>query len=124
MEFEFLSGNLALDFTNTVHDRGAADPSDDLKTSADLVAWATQAGVLRARKARQAKKAGDLEAWFRRSLALRELFYEVFIRAAQGKRPTREAMEALQGLYRNAARHTEFQVEADHYRLTWPGTSP
>ena len=38
MDYEFLGGNLALDFTNTVHSHGTADPGDDLKTTADLVA--------------------------------------------------------------------------------------
>src|SRR4051812_48373496 len=106
MDFEFLSGNLALDFTNTVHDHRSADPSDDLKTPADLVAWAIQAEVLGHREARQFSKASDLDAWFRRALAVRDLFYKLFSRAAEGKRPARQTIEALQGLYRNAARHT------------------
>ena len=125
MHFEFLGGNLALDFANTVHSRGMVDPRDDLKSAADLVEWAAQAGLLRAREARRAGRArNNDEAWFRRTLALRELLYEIFSRAAEGKRPKREALKTLQGNYRNATRHTEFQVEANHYRITWSAIDP
>ena len=47
MHYEFLGGNLALDFTNTLHSHGESDPGEDLKTSSDLVEWATQGGLLR-----------------------------------------------------------------------------
>src|SRR5437016_2414473 len=124
MNYEFLGGNLALDFANTVHSHGMVDPCDDLKTAADLVEWAAQAGLLRDREARQVGRARDDEVRFRRAVALRELLYEIFSRAAQGKRPRREALQALQGLYRNATRHAEFQVEANHYRLTWSAIDP
>jgi hypothetical protein len=30
MNYEFLGGNLALDFANTVHSHGMVDPCDDL----------------------------------------------------------------------------------------------
>lgn len=120
MDYDFLGGNLALDFANTVHSHGMADPGDDLKTAADLVGWAAQAGLLRDSETRQAERARADEAWFRRALALRELLYEIFSRAAAGKKPKREALQAFQSFYQNAIRHAEFHVEANHYRLTWP----
>ena len=122
--YEFLGGNLALDFANTVHSHGMVDPCDDLKTAADLVEWAAQAGLLRDRPARHAGGARDDEVRFSRAVALRELLYEIFSRAAQEKKPGREALQAFQHLYRNATRHAEFQVEANHYRLTWPAIDP
>ena len=122
--YEFFGGNLALDFANTVHSHGMVDPCDDLKTAADLVEWASQAGLLRDKEACQVGRDRDDEARFRRAVALRELLYEVFSRAAQGKKPRRESLQAFQDLYRNATRHAEFQVEANHYRLTWPAIEP
>jgi len=124
MKYEFLGGNLALDFTNTVHSRGMADPCDDLQSAADLVKWAAQAGLLRNRKARRAGKARLDRLRFRRAIALRELLYEIFSHAAKGKRPRRQTLQIFQGLYRKANGHAEFKADANHYRLTWAATDP
>ena len=124
MNYEFVGGNLALDFANTVHSRGSVDPGDDLKTREDLAKWAAQARLLGEREASQVQKALDDGLRFKRGLALRELLYEIFSRVAQGKRPRREALDSFAGLYRNAARHAELQPEATHYRLTWSTTDP
>src|SRR5258708_24462936 len=53
MKFEFVAGNLALDFANTVHNHGSSDPQDDLQTYEDLMDWSRQAGLLRERKRRE-----------------------------------------------------------------------
>lgn len=45
--FEFIAGVLCLDFINTVHAYGAADPQDDLQTPEDLLSWAVAAKLLR-----------------------------------------------------------------------------
>ncbi len=124
MDYEFLGGNLALDFTNTVHSHGMADPGDDLKTVADLVAWATQAGLLREADIRQLRSVLANETRFRRALELRELLYEIFSRAAKGKKPQPDALQEFQSIYQNAIRHAEFHRVANHYRLTWPATTP
>jgi predicted RNA-binding Zn ribbon-like protein len=124
MNYEFLGGNLALDFVNTVHSHGMVDPCDDLKTAEDLAEWAAQAGLLRDRESRQVGRARHHKARFKRAAALRQLLYEIFSRAARGKRPGREALQALQRLYSDAAWHAQFQVEANHYRLTWSAIDP
>ena len=123
MDHEFLGGNLALDFANTVHSYGMADPIDDLKGAADLVGWAAQAGLLRDAETRQLQRAPADEARFRRALALRELVYGLFSRAAKGKKPQPEALQAFQSFYRNAMRYAEFHPVANHYRLTWPAAA-
>src|SRR5579864_2567493 len=107
MEYEFLAGNLALDFANTVHSHGTADPGDDLKTAADLVEWAAQAGLFRNAETRQLQNAPADEARFRRALALREQLYEIFRRAAKGKKQEQAMLRTFQGFYQNAIRHLE-----------------
>jgi hypothetical protein len=42
VNYEFLGGNLALDFANTVHSHGMVDPCDDLKTAAVASGWSSQ----------------------------------------------------------------------------------
>jgi len=56
MTFQFVAGNLALDFANTVHSRGFSDPQDDLKTYGDLMGWSQQAGLLSDRQRRNRKE--------------------------------------------------------------------
>jgi hypothetical protein len=49
--FEFLAGALCLDFLNTLHEAGAADPGEELESFPDLCDFAVQARVLSVRKA-------------------------------------------------------------------------
>src|SRR5580658_1484112 len=120
MDYEFIGGNLALDFANTVHSHGAADPGEDLETAAGLMEWAAQAGLLRSAEAHQLRRFPADGAKFRRALALRALLYEIFSSAANGKKPEPEALRAFESFYQNAIRRAEFRLAADHYRLTWP----
>jgi predicted RNA-binding Zn ribbon-like protein len=123
MDYEFLGGNLALDFTNTLHDHGMSDPGEDLKTPTDLMEWATQAGLLRDKKTYKLGWVQADQMRFRRVLALRELLYEIFSRAAKGKNPQPQALQSFQSFYQNAIRRAEFRPVADHYQLTWPAAT-
>ena len=123
MDYEFLGGSLALDFTNTVHSHGMSDPGEDLKTAADLVEWAARAGLLRDAETRKLARVHADQARFRRALALRELLYEIFSRAAKGKKPQPQALRTFQSFYQNAIRRAEFHPVANHYRLMWPAAT-
>ncbi len=120
MRYEFVGGNLALDFANTVHNHGMADPGDDLKVVADLVEWAGQAGLLRGTEIAKLRRDPPRNTQFRRALALREVLYEIFRRTAKGKKPRQEALRRFQSFYQSAIRCAEFHPSTDHYRLTWP----
>ena len=123
MDHEFVGGNLALDFTNTLHSHGESDPGEDLKTAADLVEWAAQAGLLRDAEVRKPGRVHADQVRFRRALALRELLYEIFSRAAKGKKPQPEVLLAFQSFYQKVIRRAEFHPVANHYRLMWPATT-
>jgi predicted RNA-binding Zn ribbon-like protein len=123
MDYEFLGGNLALDFTNTLHSHGTADPGEDLKTTADLVEWAAQAGLLRGAQANKLARFQAGPARLRSAIALRELLYEIFSRLANGKKPQPQALRNFQSLYQSAIRGAEFHPVADHYRLMWPAAT-
>jgi predicted RNA-binding Zn ribbon-like protein len=119
VEHEFLGGNLALDFTNTVHDHGADDPCDDLTTAAEWVEWAAQAKLLTGAEARELRRSHD-EAHFQRALKLRELLYAILSGAADGKKPDAASLREFQALYREALRQMELRPTGTHYQLTWP----
>jgi len=89
--WDFCGGQLAVDFTNTVGDRGASR-DDHFNTYADVLSWAAARGVVtRAdaqrlrgeaeRRPREARRA--LEAM----VALRESLYTVIVSAAAGRVP-------------------------------------
>lgn len=124
MRYEFIGGNLALDFANTVHNHGMADPEDDLKSTGDLAEWANQAGLLRPGEMARLKRAPADNAQFRKALDLREMLYEIFSRKARSKKPGWLALREFQGVYQSAIRHAEFHPTADHYRLAWPEATP
>jgi predicted RNA-binding Zn ribbon-like protein len=91
--FDFCGNHLAIDFTNTVGDRGA-DPADRIehfKTFGDIVAWAEARGVIsRSAAAALRQKAnadadGANRAW-RSALEFREALYNVVAAASSNRR--------------------------------------
>jgi predicted RNA-binding Zn ribbon-like protein len=88
--FDFCGNHLAIDFTNTVGDRGV-EPSDHFNTFGDIVAWAEARDVIsRSTAAALRQKAnidpdGAKRAW-RSALAFREALYNVLAAASSGRR--------------------------------------
>jgi predicted RNA-binding Zn ribbon-like protein len=88
--FELTGGHLGLDFANTVDERASSTPRERLETYTDLVAWALQAGVLTAAKARRLEREarGRADAAARvlnQARALREHLFALFAAAAAGR---------------------------------------
>src|SRR5262245_31944333 len=90
--FDLSGGRLALDFANTVSNRGSDAPEDHLRAYADFAAWAGQAGAAAASVAREltrrasAHPAAAREA-LARAVALREALYRMFAAAAARRKP-------------------------------------
>ncbi len=129
MNFEFVAGNLALDFANLVHNHGSKhpgedpgkDPEDDLKTYEDLVAWCHQAGLLSHHQWRQLekRKSAPASADFQRAVALRESLYEVFSRIALGQMVRPEALRRLSAHFRDAMAAASLRSAAKRFEMTW-----
>jgi len=129
MNFEFLAGNLALDFANLVHNRGSKhpgkdpenDPEDDLETYADLIAWCHQAGLLSHHQCRQLEKTKSAlaSADFQRAVALRESLYEVFSRIAFGQIVRPEALRRLNRHFREAMAAASLRRAGKRFEMTW-----
>lgn len=97
--FDFCGGHVAIDFTNTVGDRGA-DPEEHLNTFGDIVAWAEAREVLTRRAAatlrrRAASDPDGASRAHRRALEFREALYRVLRAAAAKRRPSAGDLDAL-----------------------------
>ena len=88
--FDFCGGHLAIDFTNTVGDRGS-ERVEHFRTFGDVVAWAEARGILArgAAAALRQRAADEPEAAaraFRSALVLREALYHLLAAASSGRR--------------------------------------
>jgi len=87
--WDFCGGQLAIDFTNTVGNRGAA-PEEHFNTYGDIIAWAEARRVVGRGEAQRLRGEADRkpkaarEAWTL-LVALRESLYEVIAAAAAGR---------------------------------------
>ena len=110
MNFEFIAGNLALDFANTVHSFGARDPEDDLKTNQDLIAWGVQAGVIKEYEFRRlVNRTGDDKEVLRRARELRKILYYLFARIAIAGSPEQISLNYFARLVREAMGRATFR---------------
>jgi predicted RNA-binding Zn ribbon-like protein len=97
--FDFCGGHVAIDFTNTVGERGA-EPNEHLQTFGDIVAWAEARGVLtrRAAAALRQQAAKDPEGArraHRHAIELREALYRVLLAIAVKRQPVARDLEVL-----------------------------
>jgi predicted RNA-binding Zn ribbon-like protein len=99
--FDFCGGHLAVDFTNTVGNRGDAEASEEhFLTYGDVVAWAEAAGVLGKTAAarlrgRAARHPDAARPEFRRALDARESVYRVLAACARHTTPAAADLAAL-----------------------------
>ena len=85
-QFQFIAGNLALDFANTVHSVGEDDPQDDLQTYSDLMVWAQGANF------KGSKDRGEDTSALAMFKDLRDCIYEIFSAVSGGHNPGAEAL--------------------------------
>jgi predicted RNA-binding Zn ribbon-like protein len=124
MNFEFIGGNLALDFANTVHSFLLRDPQDDLKTPADLIDWGVQAGLIKEHECSRLLRKTDI-ADLRRARELRKIVYYLFARVAQTGRPEHVTLIRFDRLLRDAMARASIQKSGQRYELGCsPDTSP
>src|ERR1051326_5468414 len=82
-QFEFVAGDVSLDFTNTVGGKRGLSTREYLNSYADFLSWCRQADLLKASTAdRLLRSAGrhpdECAGVFRRAIALREAVYRIF----------------------------------------------
>jgi len=111
-----LAGHPVLDFVNTIDPRDGAERVDYLRSFADLLAWAEDAGVVSAAEAQPAAQiAADdpaaAERAFARAIAVREASYAVFAAIAVRRVPPPGALGELESAYRQAISHAHLSAK-------------
>jgi predicted RNA-binding Zn ribbon-like protein len=98
--FDRCAGHLALDFANTVSNRGTASAIDRLGSYQDLLAFATQAEVLSDAEAhrlaaRARRSPAAAEEVLQRARDLRDALYDLFAALAEDRPPPAAALPEL-----------------------------
>lgn len=99
-DFSYVGGNLALDFANTLGDRGSDHPLERLREFGDLVWWSYGADLIGGRTARgllaaARKHPGQAAAVLDRARELREALHRSFTATAGGGVPRQPDLDVL-----------------------------
>jgi len=98
--FQFVGGNLCLDFTNTVGGKRGLSTREYLNSYADFVSWCRQADLLNGTAAdtllrRAGRQADESGAALRRAIALREAIYRICAALASDEAPQSSDLDHL-----------------------------
>jgi predicted RNA-binding Zn ribbon-like protein len=109
--FQFIAGDVALDFVNTLADRGSV-PREQLVTGADVDRWAREAGLLPPRASLHLRT-----RQVARVRAVRECVHRLLHSVATGRTPADSLLAGFDATRARAARKRHL-VRRNH-RLTW-----
>ncbi len=101
-DFEFIGGNLSLDFTDTIDGLRGKDVQEGLTDYADLLDWSRQAGIISVAQASQLTqfslgRLSETKIVYERAIALREAIYRIFSAAASRQKPLKGDLDLLNG---------------------------
>lgn len=104
---KLLSGNICLEFTNTVAWHSSDNPEERLKSYADLITWSTKVGLLtHIEGKRLLEEAGqhqdEARNVFQKAITLREGIYRIFARTAHGLQPEKADLQILNDMLATA----------------------
>jgi predicted RNA-binding Zn ribbon-like protein len=123
--FDFTAGALCLDFVNTIGDRGRPS-TEQLRTPADLAAWARQSGALApggvkdltGRRFRPSRRGAEVLA---RARAVREGLYRLFSALAAGAAPAPGDVAALNANLAQALPDLRLAWRRQRFEWHWSG---
>jgi predicted RNA-binding Zn ribbon-like protein len=122
--WDFDSGNLVLDFTNTAEYHASQNPMEMLTSFPDLISWSQAAGLLtriegqdlRNKAARDPKWAA---ACLERALTFREVIYRLLSAAANSSPPEPKDLTAFNIYLSTALGQSEILADAKGYSWAW-----
>ncbi len=99
-KFQFVGGDLCLDFCNTVGGKRGGIAREKLHTLNDFICWAEQGVLLKSEQAEElrryaARRPAEASALLARATELREAIFRILLSASLGKTPSRDDMARL-----------------------------
>jgi predicted RNA-binding Zn ribbon-like protein len=125
---KYVGGNAALDFANSLRGRDDGVPrGDHLGGYDDLLVWGEGAGLIERREARRlrseaARRPREAAQTFGKAIALRETIYRIFRALADGHRPPRADLEALNAALAASLPHQILVEAEDGFGWAWEDT--
>jgi predicted RNA-binding Zn ribbon-like protein len=121
---KLVSGELCLDFVNTVSGYNSEQPRDHLVSYAALVAWSRHAGILKEQEAQQllaaaAQRPEDATATLRDAITLRDALHRIFAAVAHGVAAPAGDLATLNRAVATAMAQARIEHTADGYAWTW-----
>lgn len=122
--WDFDAGLLPLDFANTAEWHARPDPTENLNSYADLVAWSWKGGLLTEREARllleQAeRRPGESAAALDEAIRLREAIYRIFSALAAGSEAPVESMASFNAALAEALSRTRIEPSDEGFSWGW-----
>jgi predicted RNA-binding Zn ribbon-like protein len=123
-KFDFESGELCLDFANTVDWHASLQPHDRLTDIYDLVAWGEAAGTLSSQEAERLQQLAEGESEkagsaFERAVILREAIYRIFSNRAAGEDINSDDLDILNEALREAMSHLQLTIIPQGFKWEW-----
>lgn len=112
--FQFVAGNIALDFVNTVGDRLSSKRRDYFKSEKDIALWVKAAGLSSKDKP---------EISLRETLTIRESLYKIFLSALNSRRPSKSDLNLLNNLVKKSKANWTLQPTNDEFTWQWESGS-
>jgi predicted RNA-binding Zn ribbon-like protein len=122
--FQWVGGNLALDFTNTVSWRPDGLRNERLVSYEALVEWARGAGIVKDPRpllGRARRSPGAAARALEQALTLRSLLHDVLSAPAHGRRPDPGRWRAFNAALTDALGHLQVEPARTGFVWAWTG---
>lgn len=121
------AGWLCLDFANTADWHASENPTEYLKSYADLALWAQHIGLIGQAERQQLTQAGEsdpaqAEAVLAKAIELREALYRIFSAVAAGRKAATADLALLNGALPAALGHLQLAESNGGFSWTYSGT--
>ncbi len=122
---EASTGQVCLDFANTVSDHASDHPEEALRTYDDLTRWAQRAGVATPREAEALRLAarerpGDARRALERAMALREAIYRVFVALIARRPASPDDLAVINATLSQLTHGPRIAMTGDAFTWAWP----